>query len=93
MKLASNVAFPPTDEALDAITKFGSGSINFVQFVINPTEEVVEHSISHQNLSLEEVDGVIPRDKATYNMYRIPVMASDNFIKDYPVIFIHAMSS
>ena len=48
VKLASNVAFPPTEEALEAITKFGSGSLNFVQFVINPTDEVVEHSTSHQ---------------------------------------------
>ena len=42
MKLSSNIAFPPTETALDAISKFLSGQVNFAQFVIDGEKEIID---------------------------------------------------
>ena len=93
MKLSSNVSFPPTDEALEAITSFRAEQSNLAQFVINAQNETIECVRFDQNVALEGVDELVPRDRATYNLYRVPVTSKDGFIKDYPVLFMHAISS
>ena len=93
MKLSSNISFPPTEAACDAISDFKSETTNFAQFVINGADEVIDSVTSQSGVTLDGVDGLVPRDRATYNLYRVPASAADGFINDNPVIFLHGISS
>ncbi|KAF2367721.1 Actin-depolymerizing factor domain, partial [Trinorchestia longiramus] len=81
--------FPLSNQAIQAVSSFTKGDLQYVRLFIDLTEEKIEVEAQKSSLSVSELPGQVPETNARYHLYRFDHNWEGDYI--HSVVFVYSM--